>query len=173
MDQWLVHMNFPRNSYGPMSLKVLWKFQSSPALVHRVLFPDLANCRSKSECAVLFVRQFHSESAIWTRKVPSRQHRALENAILRCLCLRWSGLRLPHREGRVLEGSWGVGSTISHRSSQMGALQTGTIRDKKITYLTLTPNELCEVIVCVLCAKEKFGGGELTFNHLTKLILHR
>ena len=42
MDQWLVHMNFPRNWRGPMALKVLWKFQSRPALVHRVLFPDLS-----------------------------------------------------------------------------------------------------------------------------------
>ena len=40
MDQWLLHMNFPRNWYGPMALKVLWKFQSWPASVHRVLFPE-------------------------------------------------------------------------------------------------------------------------------------
>ena len=39
MDQWLVHMSFPRNSYGLMALKVLWKFQSWPVLVHRVLLP--------------------------------------------------------------------------------------------------------------------------------------
>ena len=39
MDQWLVHMNFPRKRYGPMALKVLWKFRSWPVLVHRVLFP--------------------------------------------------------------------------------------------------------------------------------------
>ena len=26
MDQWLVHMNFPRKRYGPMALKVLWSF---------------------------------------------------------------------------------------------------------------------------------------------------
>ena len=36
MDQWLVHMNFPRNWYGPMALKVLCKFQSWPVLVHRL-----------------------------------------------------------------------------------------------------------------------------------------
>ena len=36
MDQWLVHMNFPRNLYGPMALKVLWKFRSWPVLVHRL-----------------------------------------------------------------------------------------------------------------------------------------
>ena len=46
MDQWLVHMNFPPNLYGPMALKVLWKFQSRPVLVHRVLFSE-NNC-SKS-----------------------------------------------------------------------------------------------------------------------------
>ena len=39
MDQWLVHMNFPRKRYGPMALKVLWKFRSWPVSVHRVLFP--------------------------------------------------------------------------------------------------------------------------------------
>ena len=43
MDQWLVHMNFPRNLYGPMALKVLWKFRSWPVLVHRLLFPASAS----------------------------------------------------------------------------------------------------------------------------------
>ena len=36
----LVHTNFARKRYGPMALKVLWKFQSWPVLVHRLLFPE-------------------------------------------------------------------------------------------------------------------------------------
>ena len=53
MDQWLVHMNFPRNLYGPMALKVLWKFQSWPVLVHRVLFPA-----SWGTCDLVIARMF-------------------------------------------------------------------------------------------------------------------
>ena len=39
----LVHTNFPRKRYGPMALKVLWKFRSWPVLVHRVLFPVITS----------------------------------------------------------------------------------------------------------------------------------
>ena len=37
--KWLVHTDFPWNSYGPMAPKSLWKFWSTPASVHRVPFP--------------------------------------------------------------------------------------------------------------------------------------
>ena len=52
---------------------------------------------SGSRLAVLFLRQFRREALprVKTGKAPSRQHRALENTILRCLGLRCVGLRLP------------------------------------------------------------------------------
>ena len=40
-------------------------------------------------------RRLDRESAVQTEQMPSRPHRALKNAILRCLGLRCSGLGLP------------------------------------------------------------------------------
>ena len=36
------HADFPWNSYGPVAAKSPWKFWSTPALVHRVLFSVLS-----------------------------------------------------------------------------------------------------------------------------------
>ena len=44
----LAYTNFPWNSYGPMAPKFLWKFWSTLALVHRVLF--FARKRQKRSC---------------------------------------------------------------------------------------------------------------------------
>ena len=64
---------------------------------------------SKSQFSVPFLRQFHMESA---GKAPSRQHRALETAILRCLGLRCSGLRFPYLRKELWEAGRGGGSRL-------------------------------------------------------------
>ena len=58
----------------------------------------ISQCNSHLTCqfSLLFLKQFHTESAVLTGKDPSRRHRALKNAILRCPGLRCGGLGLPH-----------------------------------------------------------------------------
>ena len=66
--------------------------------------------RSTRQVSLLFLREFHREGAVWTGKAPSgqgrrrldregrapsRRHRALKNAILRCPGLRCRGFRAP------------------------------------------------------------------------------
>ena len=64
MDQSLVHTFSWGNSYGPMVLKVLWKFPPTLALVHGWLFPvmdtDIAINSEKIK-----VRKGHWMSVIW------------------------------------------------------------------------------------------------------------
>ena len=52
-------------------------------------------------------RHLDREGAVWTKKAPSRPHRALKNAILRCPGLRCMGLGLPHNINKKLGGKFG------------------------------------------------------------------